>query len=207
MKKGRMFWSAIILSVIFFVCCAPSTKTSVTRPAEINLVGIKRIAMGNIDGDTGSALSDRLVQKLSESGRYEVVDRKKSDALMKEHSLNITGAVDEQTAAKIGGLLGADALIFGSSNGQYRQKIEISDTKCGYELCKEYSKIGDGRINTTLNVVDLKTGKTLANKTFSDTGSDSNKQLREPPPDLDRNAIMGDILAKTVDKFMKMTAP
>jgi tetratricopeptide (TPR) repeat protein len=212
MKVSKVLLIIVIIFSLFLVSCAKKAIVPITRPAEINLVGIKRIAMGDITGNAGTALSDILTQKLFESGRYEVLDRQNINALMREHNLNLSGAVDEATAVKIGGLLGTSAMIFGSSNGQYSQKTEIGQRySCGSKrepsVCQEYKKIGQGRISTTLKVVDLKTGKIVAIKNFSEQGSDSASENNEWPPDLDQDVIMGKILNTTAAQFMKMIAP
>jgi hypothetical protein len=210
MKEVKVLISVAIVSLLFLVSCAPKVMVPVTRPAEINLIGIKRVAIGDINGNAGSALSDLLAQKLFESGHYEVLDRQNINTLMREHNLNLSGAVDEQTSVKIGGLLGASALIMGNSNGQYNQRTQIGDRyKCSKPggVCKDYKKIGEGKINTMLKVVDLKTGKIIAVKNFTDAKSDSAWEANEWPPDIDRDAIMGGILNMTANRFMKMIAP
>ena len=124
MKNVGTLLIAIIISVLIVTGCAPSANIPVTRPAEINLVGIKRIAIGGINGNAGAPLSDLLAQRLFESGYYEVLDRQNIDSLMREHNLNLSGAVDKEASAKFGRLLGVSALIFGSSNVQYSVRIE-----------------------------------------------------------------------------------
>ena len=209
MKNSKVLISVAIIFSLFLVSCAKRAIVPVTRPAEINLVGIKRIAMGDITGNEGTALSDILTQKLFDSGRFEVLDRQNINALMREHNLNLSGAVDEKTSVQIGGFLGASALIFGRSDGQYQQTTKVGNPyECGQNrVCRDYTKTGTGRINTTLKVVDLKTGKIIAVKNFTDQGSDSAWEANEWPADIDQGAIMGAILNKTANNFMKMIAP
>ncbi|TFG90902.1 MAG: hypothetical protein E4H16_00875, partial [Candidatus Atribacteria bacterium] len=209
MQKTIGLWGVIVLSLLVLGSCAPTALIPVTRPAEINLVGINRIAIGDIDGNMGVSLSDLLTQKLFESGRYEVLDRQHIHAVMREHRLNLSGAVDEQTSVKMGGLLGASALILGKSHGQYHQRTEVGKPyKCKEnKICRSYEKIGEGRVNTTLKVVDLTTGKIIAIKNYTEEGSDSDRETDEWPPDIDRGVIMGEILDTTANKFMQMIAP
>ncbi len=209
-KQSKVLMNTVVLSVLFLASCAPSVRVPVTRPAEINLMGIKRVAIGQIDGNVGASLSDVLSQRLFESGRYEIMDRQNMNTLMKEHNLNMTGIIDDQTSVKLGNLLGVQALIFGNSNGQFRQRTEIGNAyKCSRPggVCRDYKKIGEGRINTTLKIVDLKTGKIIAIKNFTDDKSDSTWEANEWPADIDGSIIMGSILNMTADKFMRMIAP
>lgn len=212
MKVSKVLLIVFIIFSLFLIGCAKKAVVPITRPADINLVGIKRIAIGDITGNAGTALSDILTQKLFESGRYEVLDRQNINTVMREHNLNMSGAVDEATAVQIGGLLGTSAMIFGSSNGQYSQNTEIGQPySCGSKreskVCRDYKKNAQGRITTTLKVVDLKTGKIIAIKNFSEEGSDSAWEANEWPPDIDRDVLMGKILNATASKFMKMIAP
>ncbi len=106
--------------------CAPSMMVPVTRPAEINLRGINKIAIGEINGNGGQTVSDLLTSKLFESGKFEVLDRAHLDRIMREHSLNLSGAVDEKSAAELGKLVGAAVLVFGNmSTFKYEQQSSV----------------------------------------------------------------------------------
>lgn len=209
MRKFNLLIVVFMISLFLLVSCAPSARVPVTRPAEINLVGIKRLAIGDIEGNTGVVISEILAQKLFESGHYEVLDRQNINSLMREHNLNLSGAVDESSAAKIGGLLGASALVFGRSNGQYQVRSETSKTY--YDKNKNpykyYSRIGEARINTTLKVVDMTTGKIIAIKNLTQESSDTNRERNQRPANPDQDVIMGEALNKTAKRFMKMIAP
>jgi curli biogenesis system outer membrane secretion channel CsgG len=61
-----------------------------------------------------SGVSDILVNKLVESGRYTVIERSRIDAVIKEQNLGASGRVDASTAAQIGQILGVDVVIVGS---------------------------------------------------------------------------------------------
>lgn len=209
MKKYNLLVAVLLMTLFVLASCAPSARVPVTRPAEINLVGIKRLAIGDIEGNSGTAISDMLSQRLFESGHYEVLDRQNINALMREHNLNLSGAVDESSAPQIGELLGASALIFGRSNAQYR--VSRKTSKLYYDKNNQpyryYSRIGEAKINTTLKVVDMTTGKIIAIKNFSEASSDRNQERNQWPPHPDRDMVVGEAMNKTVGKFMKMIAP
>ena len=210
MKNIKVLTVLSILSLLLIESCSSVAKIPVTRPAEINLTGIKRVAIGNIEGDTGLVLSDLLSQKLFESGHYEVLDRQNINALLREHNLNLKGAINKQTSIKLGGLLGASALIFGKSNGQYRQINKVGDpyncSKNG-RVCRTYTKTGEGRVNATLRVVDLQTGKIIAIKSYAGEDSDSVLVVNGWPSNPDETGIIYKILNTIANKFMKMVAP
>jgi len=62
----------------------------------------------------GLAAADELTTQLVQTGEFSVVERQQIDAVLSEQKLSMSGAVDAATAAKIGKLLGAQAVIVGS---------------------------------------------------------------------------------------------
>jgi len=190
--------------------CAPSMMVPVTRPAEINLRGINKIAIGEVRGDGGQVITDLLTTKLFESGKFEVVDRANLDRIMKEHSLNLSGAVDEKTASQLGKLVGAAVLVFGNiSMFKYDMKASKGDPwkdKQGNYHQTHYKK-GIGKVNATLQVVGLTTGTVLAAKTITRQAEDQKSADNEWPEDPDRDAVMGAAVNDTVATFIKMIAP
>ena len=64
--------------------------------------------------DVGKGIADLLVTKLVQGGQYSVIERKQLDKIIAEQNLGASGRVDEATAARIGKILGVDALIVGS---------------------------------------------------------------------------------------------
>lgn len=64
--------------------------------------------------DVGKGIADLLVTKLVQGGQYSIIERKQLDKIIAEQNLGASGRVDEATAARIGKILGVDALIVGS---------------------------------------------------------------------------------------------
>lgn len=62
----------------------------------------------------GQAASDELTTQLVRTGDFSVIERKQIDAVLAEQHLDVSGAVDPATAAKVGKLLGAQAVLLGS---------------------------------------------------------------------------------------------
>lgn len=200
----------VLFMVIISTGCAPSMMVPVIRPAEINLRGINKIAIGEIRGDGGQIVSDLLTTKLFESGKFEVVDRANLDRIMREHSLNLGGAVDEKTAAQLGKLVGAAVLVFGNiSTFKYELKPTKGEPwtdKQGGTHQSHYKK-GIAKMTATIQVVGLTTGTVLAAKTISKQTEDSKSADNEWPEDPDRDVIVGAAVNETVASFIKMIAP
>lgn len=211
MKYQRFLGSALFISIAIFALagCGPSVRVPITRPAEINLKGINKIAIGEIKGNIGQSVADLITSRLFESGRFEVVDRENLDRLMSEHRLSLAGVIDKDTAAQVGKLSGASALIFGNSNVNYNQRSwrsKLYQNKDG-STYRFFYKEGKAKMNTNLRVVDLATGKILAVKSISEVGRSEVGDKNRWPEDVDRQAVISKAAHKTVNVFMKMIAP
>src|SRR6266545_178594 len=64
--------------------------------------------------DIGKGIADLLVDKLVNDGTYSVIERKMLDKIIAEQNLSNSDRVDPNSAAKIGKILGVDAIIIGS---------------------------------------------------------------------------------------------
>ncbi len=74
--------------------------------------GIAAIFGTNVD--VGKGISDLLVQRLVEGGAYSVIERKAINAILAEQNFSNSDRADANSAAKIGRILGVDAIIIGS---------------------------------------------------------------------------------------------
>ncbi len=96
-----------------------------TFAAPADAVTRKRVAIMNFDfgtvqqwwsgnWDIGKGISDMLVTKLVKDGTYSVVERKMLDQIMAEQNFSNSDRANPLTAAKIGKILGVNAIIVGS---------------------------------------------------------------------------------------------
>lgn len=73
---------------------------------------IRAIFGGN--QDVGKGIADLLVNKLVADGAYSVIERKALDKVIAEQNFSNSDRADPNSAAKIGKVLGVDAIIIGS---------------------------------------------------------------------------------------------
>ena len=66
------------------------------------------------DEDVGRGISILLEQKLVQDGKYRVIDRNALDKILREQNFSNSDRADASTAAKIGRVLGVNALIVGT---------------------------------------------------------------------------------------------
>jgi len=71
-------------------------------------------AMFGSNQDVGKGISDLLVTKLVNDGQYSVIERAMLDKIIAEQNFSNSDRADSNSAAKIGRILGVDAIITGS---------------------------------------------------------------------------------------------
>jgi curli biogenesis system outer membrane secretion channel CsgG len=64
--------------------------------------------------DIGKGIADLLVDKFVNGGVYSVIERKALDKIMAEQNFSNSDRADANTAAKLGRILGVDAIVIGS---------------------------------------------------------------------------------------------
>lgn len=64
--------------------------------------------------DIGKGITDLLVEKLLNTGQYSIIERNALDKVLKEQNFSNSDRADSSSAAKIGQILGVDAIITGS---------------------------------------------------------------------------------------------
>ena len=195
--------------------CATWVPVKVLRPAEVNLKGINKIAIGEISGPESHSLVEELRSKLFDTKRYELVEREKLDAILKEQNLSMSDLADEGSAAKLGKILGAAAVLVGSVTlndyGEHVSK-ETTESENPKTKAKEshttYTRTGVAKVQVSLRIVDASTGKVLATKTPKAERSAATSKTDDPEPDpIDREALLSSARTEVIMAFLKMIAP
>jgi curli biogenesis system outer membrane secretion channel CsgG len=107
----------------------------------------------------GNTATDILITELVKSGKFIVVERDKMDKLMEEQKLGQSGAIDPNTAARVGKILGLNAIVTGSIS-QFGLKKE------GKDFIISQSKQQIVECTVDIRVVDVETGQVL----YADSG-------------------------------------
>jgi len=71
-------------------------------------------ALFGTDIDVGKGIADLLVKNLVNDGTYSVIERKQLDKILAEQNFSNSNRADPASAARIGKILGLDAIIVGS---------------------------------------------------------------------------------------------
>jgi len=148
--------------------------------------------------DIAARLQGQAITALTESHDpfLKVVDRENLERIMQEQRLSLSGIVDEQTAARAGNLIGAQALLIGDVTdyreepGQLRQS-----TKSGFEAYRveqvnretgekyfvtrykpvsytEHYQENKARMAVNYRLISLETGEVLMSKSFDREAED-----------------------------------
>ena len=116
---------------------------------------VNTIAIGNLVG-APPELSEKLSIRLTQSGRFKVIDRSKLELILKEQKLSLTGIIAPEKMKELGKLYGIDAFIFG-------RKVE------------GYSEMPI----VVLKLIDVNTGVILWGDTFGDTDDELVKAAQQ----------------------------
>jgi curli biogenesis system outer membrane secretion channel CsgG len=181
--SGRLF----AVAILFFtgsLCLAQQTAPPPATPtAAPQAQGPKkRVAIMNFDygtvmtsvqqifgsnQDVGKGISDLLVMRLVNDGRYSVIERAALDKVLTEQNFSNSDRADPTSAAKIGKILGIDAMIIGSITQFGRDDKSTTVGGGGYGL----GRFGLGGVKSsnakavvavTARVIDTNTAEILA---------------------------------------------
>ncbi|MBS1958232.1 MAG: hypothetical protein JST80_02050 [Bdellovibrionales bacterium] len=97
-------------------------------------------------------LEDALLEKMSNSDYFTLIDASRRDNLLKEITYQNDGMVDPAQAKKVGKQSGADVMIFGDINMKpetrdgktiktYTVNIRLTDIQSAEEICRTREKI------------------------------------------------------------------
>jgi tetratricopeptide (TPR) repeat protein len=208
-KRIKILLILPVISILLFGC-GPSLSIPFTKPAEINLKGIKKIAVTAIDGQGGTDASDYLTEQLLENNRYEVVDRQNLEQIFREHNLTFSGAVDQQTAVKYGQMLGAQGFITGRVS---RYDYKEPDLKWKDETDKDgkryrtFFREGTATVYISLQVTDLRTGKIMAKKNLQSQFTETKTAVNEHPEKIDVKELLNQRVQDCARQFLTMITP
>lgn len=91
---------------------------------------------------------------MSETNRFELVERTRQQAILDEYSYDMSGLVDQDTCAEIGGQLGAQYLLLGSINGLTTRHSETTVVGAGTKRAQVTATV-------SLRLVDVETGRVV----------------------------------------------
>ena len=110
----RLILASVLLALIATISQAQQKKRVAVMNFDYATVSSGVAAIFGTNQDVGTGIADLLVDKLVASGTYSVIERKALDKILAEQNLSNSDRADPTSAAKLGRLLGVDAIIIGS---------------------------------------------------------------------------------------------
>lgn len=209
-KKVVLF---IIFGLLLSACSTQKVSIPVERAAEIDLGGIRNIAVRNFQGEHGRDISELLTQELISSGEFEVIDRQHVDQLINEYNLaDMDGLIDRESAVELGNLIGVAALVYGRvAVHNYDEEPILSNQKKNIITGEEYIeniRRGRARVEVAFNVLNLETGQILSSKRIGTSipHETSSRGANSYPPEIDIASLMSLTRNAVVQEFMKSIA-
>lgn len=118
LRRGKRMGRLISLFLILASFASTAGAQQKKRVAVLNFdYGTVRSYVASIfgtDQDVGKGVADLLVEKLVKGGTYSVIERSQLDKVLAEQNFSNSDRADASTAAKIGRVLGVDAIVIGS---------------------------------------------------------------------------------------------
>jgi curli biogenesis system outer membrane secretion channel CsgG len=177
MLHSRMTRIGLSLLAVAWFCMPAAAQDAPAPAAPKHRVAVMNFDYGTVrsyvsqifgsDQDVGKGISDLLVQKLVQDGKYSVIERNALDKILAEQNFSNSDRADSTTAAKIGKILGVDAIIIGSITQFGRDDQHTKVGGGGYGL----GKFGLGGVGTSkakavvgvsARMVNTSTGEILA---------------------------------------------
>jgi len=165
--------------------CAQKVRIKALNPAEVGeMASKKKVAISNFKNDivglSGKIESQIAKQKLDKKRYFTVLSRKDMAKVVAEQKLQSSELMDEATSAKVGKMIGAQAIINGEIASANAESSSYMESK---KECLNYYKDGSGcaryrfykvKCNTTqatvaanINIVNVETGAIIYGDTLS----------------------------------------
>jgi curli biogenesis system outer membrane secretion channel CsgG len=134
--------------------------------------------------DIGKGIADLMVDKLVNDGVYSVIERKMLDKIMAEQNFANSDRADPNSAAKLGRILGVDAIIIGSITqfGRDDKKTDVGGSALGgvtgrFGLGGVRRSESKAVVQVTARMIDTSTAEILASVTSKNESSRSGTGL------------------------------
>jgi hypothetical protein len=102
-------------------------------------------------------LTDKFITALVKSGRLSVVERSRMEEILTEGDMASSGIADPARSVKIGRLLGAQLLLFGTL-----ENLEASVVEKKIPYTSRVNRTGKIAVNANIRIVDAETGQIRA---------------------------------------------
>lgn len=94
----------------------------------------------------GQLVAERLTTKLVQTGKFQMIERSRIEAALKELKLQSSGVIDENTAIRAGRMLGAEAVVTGTLarlNGEFEVNARMISVETGVIISGQIASLSE----------------------------------------------------------------
>jgi len=182
--RNTVIFVSVLLCQMGLIGCAE-------QPALMNaerLSGVKTLAVlpfedapGSYGRNSGTAVCGFITSEMVMQNRYRLVERSKLRSLLDEQDLQVSDLTNPQTAARVGKLLGVQAVIVGSVS-QY----DMDKTTVYVHVVPIVSK--DYKVGASVRMIDVTNGQIIyahsacgnSGNNFTEAGKQAAQKLLAP---------------------------
>lgn len=191
----------------------PRFDVPITHPPQVALKGVTKVSVLDFTGDDacGPELTIRLTQAISESGKFEIIDRSNIQRILDEQGLQGSSAVDQASAVKLGRILGPAAILTGRIT---RCSVTTSPVlRAGpYKdrrgrVYYRYMRRTSAQLVASVSLIDLSTAKVYAGQLLdvADTAVAISEDGEPEPPS--RDEVLTKVYARAVQQAQSTILP
>ena len=184
--------------VLLFTSCSQQVQIRALNPAQVSEMAFKKkIAVSKFAHDrigvSGKIEAEIAKQKINNKRYFTLLSRRDMSKVLKEQKLQSSELMDEKTSARVGKLIGAQAIISGEvASANAESNVYYEDR----EKCIKYAKDSEGHyqcvrhryyrvkcdttqasVGVNINIVDVETGVVIYGDTINrDYSADSCKK-------------------------------
>ena len=136
-----------ILFLLLLLLTAHGNTWAASGKTRLAVIDFEQKAPQEFQGkQVGEIVAEWLITSLVNTGRFEVVERAQLQKILKEQQLGMTGMINQDTAAKVGELLGVKVIITGSvyPDWQHGRSQRPSDQRGRWFHSQGRENPGDG---------------------------------------------------------------
>lgn len=204
-----------LCSALTLAACGTATiPIQVIHPGQANLSKYKRIAFAGIDGRLGNEFAASLKEKMS--GHFDLIDRSKYDAVLRELQISQSDITDEKYRSQLGKMLPASAVITGIVDATYNEEHTVQQIVCpvtGYNgqlqfvPCRQNIRKGIATVTGSVDITDVETGRIICTKQLHGSSQGQTAAVEAEPARLDGNALVHAALTQSTNIFAKVILP
>jgi curli biogenesis system outer membrane secretion channel CsgG len=184
MRFKRVFW-CVAPAIWLVVSCSSACPQVITQKKRVAVLNFEDDSGGSAAAsrvfgaeaeDVGKGISAQLIEKLTNGGKYAVFDRSALKKLLEEQNSSERDQEDAyRTAARIGRMLGLDAMIIGAIT---RFGPEAVPKTAGAGHSGMSTRKSKAYVDITARVLDMSTAEVIAGFTVTGESARSGNVIR-----------------------------